>query len=111
MGEEGLKGCGGDGGYAFHEDPRNIFAEFFGGDSPFGNFFGSASGAMPSGGSPGAAGFSQFQGFPGMFQEGGPEQMDFTPSGGFGAGHRFGPGAHKQKSQDPPVESPLDSEV
>ncbi len=110
-----MKGRGGDGGYAFHGDPRNVFAQFFGGDSPFGNFFGSASGATPSGftfmqpgGSPGAAGFSQFQGFPGMFPEGGPEQMDFTPSGGFGAGHGFGPGAHKkQKSQDPPVESPL----
>merc|ERR1711971_1417814 len=56
-GEEGLKGGGGSGGggfdthnnnnnnnnntftYTFHGDPRATFAEFFGTDNPFENFF------------------------------------------------------------------------
>uniref|UniRef100_A0A3B4WTZ2 DnaJ heat shock protein family (Hsp40) member B1a n=1 Tax=Seriola lalandi dorsalis TaxID=1841481 RepID=A0A3B4WTZ2_SERLL len=48
FGEEGLKGSAGGGGgghsgpsynYTFHGDPHAIFAEFFGGRSPFDHFF------------------------------------------------------------------------
>ncbi len=124
VGEEGLKGraSGGASGYTFQGDPRNIFAQFFGGQDPFANLFDStSSGAGPSngnfsftqmGGSPGGAQFSQFGSFPGMFSfggGGGADQMDFTPSGGgFGASDGFTPGIHKRpKRQDPAVEYPL----
>ncbi|XP_016307138.1 dnaJ homolog subfamily B member 1-like [Sinocyclocheilus anshuiensis] len=48
-GEDGLKGHAGGGcngpSYTFHGDPHAMFAEFFGGRSPFDQFFASAGGA------------------------------------------------------------------
>lgn len=106
FGEEGLKRGGGSGGsYTFTHDPRQLFAQFFGGQNPF-EMFGNpgSSGAQSfhfsntggGGGTPfGAGGFN-----PGMFFGGsGVEGMDFTPSGASGFG------SHKQ--QDPPVEHAL----
>lgn len=83
----GLKGGAGGGGggpngpgftYSFQGDPHAMFAEFFGGRSPFEHFFGR-----------------------GM---GGDEDMDVDEpfaSFGLGAGHQFG--GRMQKKQDPPV--------
>ena len=88
-GEEGLKrGGGGAGGasYSFSGDPHEIFSKIFGGASPFGDMF--------SGGAPGAGSFEFLPpvngGIGGIFSgkmgtSNGFEEMDFTPSGGFGS--------------------------
>ncbi|GAX73219.1 hypothetical protein CEUSTIGMA_g672.t1 [Chlamydomonas eustigma] len=92
-GEEGLKagggpGGGGGGGHQFRS-PEEIFAEFFGGQSPFG------------GGDP-------FGGFPGM---GGMGGMPFAFNGmGGGMGQGFGRSGSNRSAgprKDPPIESPL----
>lgn len=116
FGEEGLAaGAGGGAGgtpgaapgqtfsYTFHGDPRATFAQFFGTDNPFENFF-------FTGGGPGGIN---------MFFGGDNEmEMDGDPFGGpmgrqganpfrsqsFTAGSR---GPAKQQRQDPPVEHDL----
>ena len=99
VGEEGLKANGsggGAGGYTFQEDPRELFAQFFGGKDPFSMFGEGFNG--------GAFHFSSFG-------RGGEEPMDFTPGGG---GMFGGPGMsefhhHKRQREqhDPPVEHSL----
>uniref|UniRef100_A0A3B4A0C7 J domain-containing protein n=2 Tax=Periophthalmus magnuspinnatus TaxID=409849 RepID=A0A3B4A0C7_9GOBI len=95
-GEEGLKGNAGTGGgahsgpsfnYTFHGDPHAMFAEFFGGHSPFDQFF----------------------------AQNGEEDMDIhDPFSAFGMGGMGGfhrsfkahPGSHRraqEKKKDPPV--------
>lgn len=97
-GEEGLKGSSGGGGgghsgptynYTFHGDPHAMFAEFFGGRSPFDHFF-SQNGAVD-------------------------EDVDVNdPFGAFGMGrmggfhrsfksHAAGPHRPHEKKKDPPV--------
>ncbi|XP_006631828.1 dnaJ homolog subfamily B member 1 [Lepisosteus oculatus] len=95
FGEDGLKGNAGGGGpngtnfnYTFHGDPHAMFAEFFGGHSPFDSFFS---------------------------RNGGDEDMDIDdPFAGFGMGGfsrgftRMGMGGRGSrdgivKKQDPPV--------
>jgi len=121
-GEEGLKGglggnnnnannMGGGGQtnftYSFHGDPRATFAEFFGTNNPFENFFN-----LHSTGS-------------GLFNEpldGGLDSMDdpfafSSLGGGLGFGHSaartpfrshsFNVGPRKEKPQDPPIEHDL----
>ncbi|KAI1289952.1 DnaJ -like protein subfamily B member 4 [Halotydeus destructor] len=92
FGEEGLKGNAGNGGggpafnggvgpqfhYSFGADPRQMFNQFFGGESPF-DFF--------------------FQGQPGgQFDFGDDEMMDTDTFGPFGGGHRAGPSAFRSQS-------------
>ncbi|KAL5474714.1 hypothetical protein EMCRGX_G026700 [Ephydatia muelleri] len=118
-GEEGLKGQPVDGGagpggahfsYTF-KDPRDIFAQFFGGQNIFGDegFGGMGGGGGGGGGGPGFHSFSFGPGMSGMrggggrggmfFGGGDDEQMDFQPSGFSGSA--------KRQRQDPPLETPL----
>lgn len=105
-GEEGLKGTGGspagNGGgagpgfhYTFQGDPRDIFAQFMGGDDIINQLFGS----MGGGGSSFMGGMG---GMPGMSGMGG--------MGGMGGMNGFTSGGHHQKKkavQDPPIEREL----
>ncbi|XP_073693802.1 dnaJ homolog subfamily B member 1a [Garra rufa] len=92
-GEDGLKGHAGGGSngpsYTFHGDPHAMFAEFFGGRSPFDHFFASAGGAddnMDIDDPFAAFGMGGMGGFPRSFKS------------------RVG-GAHRgrEKKKDPPV--------
>lgn len=105
-GEEGLKGTGGapggNGGssggpgfhYTFQGDPRDIFAQFMGGDDIINQLFGGSMGGM--GGSSFMGGMG---GMPGMSGMGG--MNGFAP-GGSGGGH-----PKKKSVQDPPIEREL----
>lgn len=100
FGEEGLKsgaGTGGTSNYAFHGDPHQVFAQFFGGKDPFTMFGDGFNGAA-------------FQ-FGGAQMFGGDESMDFAPSGASFMG--AGPSGFSRmkrartQQQDPPIEHPL----
>ena len=141
FGEEGLKGrpmdddnggagfsAGGFGGgpgfsggsYTFQGDPRELFAQFFGGEGGFGGgsgglggfenmiFTGGAGGRrrganMNIFGASGAGGHTGFYGN-GAGEE---EEMDFSPYGAGGSHAHFAPGGKRRRTQDPPIEHEL----
>lgn len=88
----GLKGHSGGGGgngpsYTFHGDPHAMFAEFFGGRSPFDQFFGHGTDGDMDVDDPFAAfGMGGMGGFPKSFKS-----------------HTGGVHAGRQKKKDPPV--------
>lgn len=104
FGEEGLKGGGPSGGggggpgtfsYTFQGDPHAIFEEFFGGRSPFGQFFGARNGGMEEDMDTDDP-FARF----GM---GGPGMGGFPRSFSTGMGGMGGHSSVVKKQQDPPV--------
>ncbi len=116
LGEDGLKGSAGSGGFhsgsgAFHGDADafKIFETFFGGQDPFG---GGSGGSFFMGGMPGSNSKRHRQGsgqgsnpFASRFQQ--HEDMDFEPFGGSGGGmfgHGHGAASHGRGPKDPAVE-------
>ena len=97
-GEEGLKSGGPAGNapggftYEFRGDPREIFSRMFGGDNPFGNMFSGGSSTM----------FMQ--------HDGGEEDMDYTPFGGFSGlsfmqgGNSGGMSTRLKRPRDPSIQ-------
>ncbi|KAK7167125.1 hypothetical protein R3I94_001507 [Phoxinus phoxinus] len=92
-GEDGLKGHAGGGpngpSYTFHGDPHAMFAEFFGGRSPFDQFFASAGGVddgMDIDDPFAAFGMGGMGGFPRSFKS-----------------RAGGPHRAREKKKDPPV--------
>ncbi|XP_028310754.1 dnaJ homolog subfamily B member 1a [Gouania willdenowi] len=107
FGEEGLKGSpnvggggGGPGGpsynYTFHGDPHAMFAEFFGGRSPFDHLF------TQNGDMDGNDPFSAFR----MAGMGGMGGMGHSGMGGFNRSFKSPSGMHRrphEKKKDPPL--------
>lgn len=121
VGEEGLKqgvGCGSGAQFYSNVDPHELFSQFFGGSSPFGDLFGSSNTSAGPGSTRMFFSSSTGSGGPAaggtMFTDGDHEPMDFSSSnifsnfGGFGS-HGHGTSFQQPKTrQDPPIECKVD---